>query len=64
MEENRQSLGSFQTKILAYSQMSALGRYLRANSRTLESSYIGLISMDQITTEKDFLDGIQEYQEM
>ena len=44
--------------------MSDLGGKLRANSRTLESSYIYLICMDQITTEKVFLDHKLEFQEM
>jgi hypothetical protein len=43
--------------------MSALGAKLRANSRTLEFSYIDLICMDQITKEKVFLNHRQEFQE-
>jgi hypothetical protein len=44
--------------------MSALGGGLEANSRTLKSSYIDLICMDQITTKKVFLNHRQEFQGM
>jgi hypothetical protein len=43
--------------------MSALGGKLRDGSRTLESSYIDLICMDQITKEKVLLNHRQEFQE-
>jgi len=41
-----------------------MGSNLRANSRTLESSYIYLRCMDQITTKKVFLIHRQEFQGM